>query len=165
MPACSLIPLLMLLAPSPVEQAPVYRGSIRLPTAFVMPDGRLEASRYLMEVSRTGGVYLLTFMQDGEKKLSLTGHVRGAREEPPPARIPIIGAQFLRSSLDPLPTGQERQFSKTGAAQYEEEERDWKGVIRVYKSAQGSDAWFVFQERTDKGTWNTVDFKAAVVTN
>ena len=75
----------------------------------------------------------------------------------------MVSAHFLRSSEDPLPSGQERQFSKTGAAQYEEEKRDWKGVMRVYKSAEGRDAWFVFQERKDGGSWITVDFKISVV--
>jgi hypothetical protein len=137
------------------EKPQVYRGPIVLQS----PLPALEKGRYVMEVTRPGADYVLTFLQGDQKRLSVTGRVRGPEDEAPKARIPVIGAHFLRSSEDPLPTGQERQFSKTGAAQYEEEKRDWKAVMRVYKSAAGGDAWFVFQERKEGGSWLTVDFK------
>ena len=158
---------LLLLLPALAQQTsvakpPVFRGPIRLPSSFETPAGRLEKGAYVMEVSRANGSYVLTFLQGDSRKLALTGRVRGPRDPSPNARIPIVGAHFLRSSEDPLPTGQERQFSKTGAAQYEEEKRDWKGVMRVYRSPGGRDAWFVFQERGQRGSWTTVDFQVAL---
>src|SRR5579859_2475580 len=142
--------LALLQAPA---KPPVYRGPIELPTAI----GGREKGRYEMEVSRATGDYMLTFSQGDQKKLTLTGHIQRPEEEPPKDRVPIMGAHFLRSSEDPLPTGQERQFSQTGAAQYEEEKRDWKAVMRIYKPAQGGgNAWFVFQERGKAGAWTTV---------
>ena len=134
---------------------PVYRGPIDLQVAI----GSLEKGRYEMEVSRATGDYVLTFLQGDQKKLTLTGRVQRPEDETPKDRVPVMGAHFLRSSEDPLPTGQERQFSQTGAAQYEEEKREWKAVMRIYKSAQGSKAWFVFQERGKAGAWTTVLFK------
>ena len=134
---------------------PVYRGSIDLQVAIA----GLEKGRYEMDVSRATGDYMLTFWQGDQKKLTLTGHVQRPEDETPKDRVPVMGAHFLRSSEDPLPTGQERQFSQTGAAQYEEEKREWKAVMRIYKSAQGSHAWFVFQERGKGGAWTTVSFQ------
>jgi hypothetical protein len=145
-----------------VAKPPVFRGPIRLPSSFETPAGRLEKGAYVMEVTRANGSYVLSFFQGDSKKLALIGHVRGPQDAAPNARIPIVGAHFLRFSEDPLPTGQERQFSKTGAAQYEEEKRDWKGVMRLYRSPEGRDAWFVFQERGQRSSWTTVDFKVAL---
>lgn len=152
----------ILLLACAAQAAPVYRGPIVLPEAFVTPEGRLEIGRYEMEVTGVGGNYVLTFLQGQRKKLSVTGRPRRPDEEAPKGRVPLVGAHFLRSSEDPLPTGQERQFSKTGAAQYEEEKRDWKAVMRVYKSGDGNDAWFVLKERRDAGAWNTVEFQLAL---
>ena len=140
---------------APAGKPPVYRGPIDLQVAF----GGLEKGRYEMEVSRATGDYVLTFSQGDQKKLTLTGHIQRPEDETLKDRVPVMGAHFLRSSEDPLPTGQERQFSQTGAAQYEEEKREWKAVMRIYKSAQGGNAWFVFQERGKGGAWTTVLFK------
>jgi hypothetical protein len=148
-----LVALLALLqAPA---KPPEYRGPIDLQVAIA----GLEKGRYEMEVSRVSGDYVLTFSQGDQKKLTLTGHLQRPEDETPKDRVPVMGAHFLRSSDDPLPTGQERQFSQTGAAQYEEEKREWKAVMRIYKSAQGGNAWFLFQERGKNGTWTSVSFK------
>ena len=148
-----LVALLALLqAPA---KPPVYRGPIDLQVSIA----GLEKGRYEMEVSRGTGDYVLTFSQGDQKKLTLMGQVQGPEDETLKDRVPVMGAHFLRSSDDPLPTGQERQFSQTGAAQYEEEKRDWKAVMRIYKPAQGGTPWLVFQERGKKGAWTTVLFK------
>jgi hypothetical protein len=144
--------LALLQAPA---KPPVYRGPIDLQ----VPIGGLEKGRYEMEVSRATGDYVLTFSQGDQKKLTLKGHIQRPEDETPKDRVAVMGAHFLRSSEDPLPTGQERQFSQTGAAQYEEEKREWKAVMRIYKSALGGNAWFVFQERGKGGAWTTVLFK------
>jgi hypothetical protein len=141
---------------------PVYRGEILLPSDFTASGGKLEKGRYTMEVSHPGSDYVLTFLQGDQKKSSVTGHLRASEKDAPKVHLPLLGTHFLRSSEDPLPTGQERQFSKTGAAQYEEEKRDWKAVVRVYKAAEGNDAWFIFQERRQGGAWNTVDFQLSM---
>jgi hypothetical protein len=148
-----LVALLALMQVS--AKPPVYRGPIDLQVAI----GNLEKGRYEMEVSRAAGDYVLTFSQGDQKELTLIGRVQRPEDETPKDRVPVTGAHFLRSSEDPLPTGQERQFSQTGAAQYEEEKREWKAVIRIYKSAQAGSAWFVFQERGKNGAWTTVLFK------
>jgi hypothetical protein len=70
----------------------------------------------------------------------------------------VVGTHYLRPSTDPIPTGEERRFSKTGKAQYEEETRDWKATLRVYKNAANA-IFFVFQRRESSHHWSHVVFK------
>jgi hypothetical protein len=142
-------------------QAPVsYQASITLPTDLFTPDGvRLEKGRYQIEVKLQTISGSLTFLADHRKKAVVNGQAPPGDPGVLPATIPLMGALYLRSSADPVATAQERQFSKTGRAQYEEETRDWKAVLRSYVTADGPDVYFIFQLREARGQWKRVDFK------
>jgi hypothetical protein len=122
---------------------PVYSGVVRL-----------ETGTYRIEVQ--SGV--LRLFDGDQKRLEVQSQSPRGLD----GLVPVVGAQFLRSSEDPLPTGQERQFSKTGAPQYAEEKRDWKGVLRVYRKPGSKDAWLVFSERGNAGEWKSTWFQFAL---
>jgi hypothetical protein len=138
------------------EQAS-YRGIVRIPYDVAADDQKtLSKGRYIAEIECKAEHCTLRFLHEKELKLDVRSEpVSG----PANAGVPVMGAQFLRSSMDPLAPGQDRQFSKTGASQYEEETRDWKGVLRLYESESNEDAWFLFQERAGGGAWKTVRFR------
>jgi hypothetical protein len=123
--------------------APIYSGVVRL-----------EGSTYRVEVQ--AGV--LRIFEGDQKRLEVRGQPPHALE----GFVPLAGAQFLRSSEDPLPTAQERQFSKTGAPQYAEEKRDWKGILRLYRKPGSKDVWMVFSERGNAGEWQITWFPFAL---
>jgi hypothetical protein len=142
-------------------QAPLsYKASITLPADLYTPDGvRLEKGRYETEVKLQTAGGSLTFLADHKEKAVVNGQTPRGDPAVLPATIPLMGALYLRSSADPVATAQERQFSKTGHAQYEEETRDWKAVLRSYVAADGPDVYFIFQLREARGQWKRVDFK------
>ena len=80
-------------------------------------------------------------------------------------RIPLVGTHYLRSSTEPVLTGEERRYSKTGATQYEEENRDWKATVRLYKSSAGNAAIFLLQIRGEHGQWNRTVFRLDIERN
>ncbi|MBM3774608.1 MAG: hypothetical protein FJW37_05530 [Acidobacteria bacterium] len=88
----------------------------------------------------------LVFTREGKPVATVKGTVHQGDAFDLPATIPLVGTHFLRSSADPLATGQERQFSKTGLPQYMEETRQWRASLRVYRSADSREAWFLFYE-------------------
>lgn len=151
------LPLLLVVYLGAVAGAepPSYHGVVRLPYGLAGEGKSLAKGRYLAEVECKAGVCVLRFLEGKEAKLTLRGEPGGAAAH---LGIPVMGAQFLRSSDDPVAPGQDRQFSKTGAAQYEEETREWKGVLRLYEAETGGKAWFLFQERGKGGEWKTVQF-------
>ena len=144
-------------------QAPIsYKGPITLPFDLYAPGGtRLEKGEYQIEVKlgKEGGS--LTFLADHKARTVVNGQTPRGDPAVMPATNPVMGALYLRSSADPVLTGQERQFSKTGRAQYEEETRDWKAVMRSYRGTDGPDVYFIFQVRQARGQWKRVDFKLA----
>ena len=44
------------------------------------------------------------------------------------------------------------------AAWAEEQERDWKDMLRAYKTPDDSEALFVLQERQGQREWNRIEF-------
>jgi len=150
-----LIPSLHLKA----SDEPSYKGLMRIPIDLMTPDGiRLEKGQYELEVKPEAGGHVLSF--------SLGGHVKAivkpAADLDPTisssASIPVVGTHYLRSSTEPLASGEERRFSKTGRAQYEEETRQWKATLRVYKGADNS-VFFLFQSKKPCWRWTHLSFK------
>ena len=112
-----------------------------------LPDGvRLEKGQYELEVKPEASGNVLSFSFGGQVKAV----VKPVADSDPiissPASIPVVGTHYLRPSTEPLLTGEERRFSKTGRAQYEEETRQWKATMRVYKSPDNS-VFFLFQSK------------------
>jgi len=131
-----------------------------LPVDLYTADGiRIEKGEYqlVVELPNEGGS--LAFLVDDKVKAQVSGQTPRGDPALMPAPIPLMGALYLRSSADPMPTAQDRQFSKTGRTQYEEETRDWKAVLRSYRVAGGADVYFVFQVREPRGKWKRVDFR------
>jgi hypothetical protein len=145
-------------------QAPIsYQASITLPTDLYTRDGiRLEKGRYQIEVKLRAVGGSLTFLSDHKERAVVNGQTPRGDLAVMPATIPWTGALYLRSSADPVATAQERQFSKTGRAQYEEETRDWNAVLRSYVAADGPDVYFIFQLREVRGQWKRIDFKLSL---
>jgi hypothetical protein len=148
------VPLLAMNA----AEAPSYKCLMRTPVDLVTTEGvRLEKGQYELEIKPEAGSYVLSFAADG--------HVRAVVKPVPQsdttlasASTPVVGTHYLRSSAEPLLTGEERRFSKTGRAQYEEESRDWKATLRVYKAPPDA-VFFVLQVRGIQRQWNHVGFK------
>jgi hypothetical protein len=115
------------------------------------------------------GVYELEVIPQGQSsrlRFSLQGQTKAAVVSLPAndsdaasARLPLVGAHYLRSTAKHLETAQERQHSKTGRAQYEEEDRDWDAVLRVYKSSDNRRIYFVFQSRGKSRKWSRSTFE------
>src|SRR5262245_34888145 len=108
---------------------PTYKGLAKIPTDLATPEGTvLEKGQYELEIKPDGQGAALQFSLHGHLKVTVKAiQVDGAALAS--ARIPFIGTHFLTSSADPVLTGQERQRSQTGAAQYQEEKRDWKATL------------------------------------
>jgi hypothetical protein len=141
-------------------EAPSYKGLVRIPIDLITADGvRLERGQYELEVRPDVATYSLTFSSGGHVK-AVVKPVPQSDTALASASIPIVGTHYLRASTEPVLTGEERRFSKTGRAQYEEETRDWKATLRVYRS-QGNAVSFVFQSRGSHRHWDRLNFKLA----
>src|SRR5438874_3762643 len=138
--------------------APSYKGVMRVPIDLITADGvRLEKGQYQLEVKLEAKDYVMCF--------SSGGHVKAVVKPAPQsdtavasASIPVVGTHYLRPSTEPLLTGEERRFSKTGRTQYEEEARQWKATLRVYKTVGGT-VFFVFQSKGSHRQWDRVSFR------
>jgi hypothetical protein len=139
-------------------EAPSYKGLMRIPIDLMTADGvRLEKGPYELEIRSETTGYLLSF--------SSGGHVKAVVKPAPSsdtilstASSPVVGTHYLRPSTEPLLTGEERRFSKTGRTQYEEETREWRATLRVYKAPPDS-VFFVFQSKGSHRRWERVTFK------
>ena len=154
--------VIFLLFISPLEtkaaEAPSYKGVMRIPIDLITTDGiPLEKGQYELEVKFETAGYVLSFSSGSHVK-ALVRPVPGSDAVLTSALIPIVGTHYLRPSTEPLLTGEERRFSKTGRAQYEEETRPWKAALRVYKTS-GDAVFFVFQSRGPGRQWNRLCFK------
>ena len=157
----SLLSFLVILCAIPAysQNARSYRGLIRIPVDLHTGEGtRLEKGQYEMEIKLLEDHSTLSFRLNGLEKANVEGKLRERDSDAMSAAVPLVGTNYMRSLADPVGTAQERQFSKTGRAQYEEEPRDWKAAMRVYKSRDGQHVYFVFQERRGKGEWQTIEF-------
>jgi hypothetical protein len=142
-------------------QAPIsYSGPMTLPADLYATDGiRLEKGAYQVEVKLQKDGGSLAFLADYKVKAVVNGQTPRGDPAVMPATTPLMGALYLHSSTDPVLTAQERQFSKTGRTQYEEETREWKAVLRSYQASDGPEVYFVFQVREARGQWKRVDFR------
>lgn len=145
--------------PALAQESHSYRGLMRIPVALRAADGtRLDPGQYETEVKIRENHFTLTLLQAGAEKAHVEGRIRDGNATAMSAPIPLVGTSYLRSTADPVATAQERQFSKSGRAQYEEESREWKATMRVYKSRDGQNGYFEFQEKRGKGEWQLVEF-------
>jgi hypothetical protein len=135
-----------------------YKGLMRIPVDLITADGiRLEKGLFELEVKFEAAGYVLSFSSGGHVK-AVVKPVPQSDAVPASASIPIVGTHYLRPSTEPLLTGEERRFSKTGRTQYEEETRDWRATVRVYKAPPDT-VFFVFQSKGSHRQWNHVSFK------
>jgi hypothetical protein len=139
-----------------------YLGVMQIPVSLITEDGvKLDKGRYELKIEPHGNSYTLVFSTGGQVKAAINSLPK-EDSRAAAAHIPLVGTHYLRSTSDPVLTAQERQYSKTGRAQYEEEERPWKATLRVYKSLQEQAVYFVFQGRETAGRWNRVNFRLAM---
>jgi hypothetical protein len=139
-------------------EIPSYKGLMRIPIDLMTADGvRLEKGQYGLEVKPEAKGYVLCF-SSGSQTRAVVRPVPSSDTTLSSALSPVVGTHYLRPSTEPLLTGEERRFSKTGRTQYEEEIREWRATLRVYK-ASGDTVLFVFQSKGLHGQWNRVTFK------
>jgi hypothetical protein len=124
----------------------------------VIPEGvRLEKGQYELEVKLEGKGYVPSLLF---RRPCQGNHE--ARAEPRTHLDLSLDSgcrgHYLRPSTEPLLTGEECRFSKTGRAQYEEETRDWKATLRAYKISLGP-VFFVFQSKGPRRQWNRLCFR------
>jgi hypothetical protein len=160
--ALQILLTLCLLFTSPFQpkaaEMPSYKGLMRIPVDLVTPEGvPLEKGQYDLEVKFEGTGYVLSFSSGGRAK-AITKPLLNPEPTLSPGWVPIVGTHYLRPSTEPLLTGEERRFSKTGRAQYEEETRDWKATLRAYKTSHDT-VLFVFQARRPRRQWDRLCFR------
>ena len=158
--ASLLMLVVSLCMPTLAQQVDSYVTEIVLPMDLHTEDGTpLPQGHFHLEVQTEKGEYALFFSR-GEQVVATV------KSQPPAAvsthgTTPLVGTLYLRSTALPLGTAEERQLSKTGRPQYQDEDRDWNATLRVYKSSgsERREVYFVFQERAERGEWKRTDFK------
>jgi hypothetical protein len=156
---CVICLLLTLPLQLKASEEPSYKGLMRIPIDLMTPDGvRLEKGQYELEVKPGAGSHVLSFSSGGQVKVVVKPVADSDPVISSSASVPVVGTHYLRSSAEPLLTGEERRFSKTGRAQYEEETRQWKATLRVYKSPDDT-IFFVFQSRGPHWQWSRFSFR------
>jgi hypothetical protein len=132
---------------------------LRLPVDLYTVDGiRIEKGQCEIEVKREQGQYQLAFISDGKAKALVNGRPSAQDAVASRATIRLIGTHYLAPPGGQVMKAGERPYSKTGRSQYEEQERDWKHTLRLYKTPDDNEALFVFQERQEQGEWNRIEF-------
>lgn len=143
-------------------ELPSYKGLMRIPVPLYSGEGAtLEIGQYELEAKPENDNYVLTFSSAGKVK-AVVKPFSDPNSDPASAHTPLVGTHYMRSSTEPILTGEVRRFSKSGATQYEEENRDWYATVRVYKSSADNAAYFLLQIRGEKGHWNRIVFKLAL---
>ena len=133
-PILALLLLSHSVAVSETSVPPSYRGKMRIPISLRTAEGtNLEKGPYLLEVKQEEGRHVLVFFV-GEEVRTQVSETTPEVSTIWAAEILVVGAHYMRSSADPIGTAQERQFSKTGLPRYQEEKREWKATLRVYRS-------------------------------
>jgi hypothetical protein len=150
-----LLPCVALCADAPVS----YKGTVKFPVDLYAADGsHLEPGEYEIEVKPEAGRYTLVFSQNEKIRETVKGEELRDDASDPPGEVPLLGTNYLRSSADPVGTEAERHTSKTGRAQYEEENRSWKGELRVYRSTDNK-ALLLFYEKLPGEHWKRTLFE------
>ena len=153
-----LTPILMLGLGVATATAEVYVSEIRLDRNLYTLDGkRLDRGGFDLEVRREEESCSLVFLK-GEEVVATVAGQEGAESETD-RFIPLVGTLYLRSTAVPLGTAEERQLSKTGRPQYQDQEQNWENTLRAYRGSEDSEVYFLFQRRRDWGDWEQVCFK------
>ena len=148
------------------QEPPSYLGVIKLPVELFKTDGGgLEPGQYNIEVKPVKGSYELLFSQKEQVKLSIEERPLEGDSSGPALDSPIVGTHYMRPSDEPIGTDAERQKSKTGLPPYQEESRNWKASIRVYRSADDKEAVFLFDEKLPRGQWKKIIFRLQLATS
>ena len=136
-----------------------YQTKMRLPVDLQTGQGTLlEKGAYLLEVRSEGKTRVLVFLQ-GEEIRARVAEEQPESDQVRAAEIPLVGTHFMRDASVPIPPAKERQHSKTGMPRYQEEGRDWKAALRVYRNPVDEHAYFVFSQRQEKGRWEKAYFR------
>ena len=157
--AAGILGIALITGPSSLYCLPSYKGIMQIPVDVYTEGGvRLEKGLYELEVRQQGTDHVLVFSTaDGEE--AVVKQVIGEDSGVEAAEIPLVGTHYMRSSDEPVLTAFERRMSKTGAPRYQEETRDWKAAIRVYRSRTGDTVFFTFQARQEHGQWSRSHFR------
>ena len=137
-----------------------YQGSIKLPFDLYTSDRtKLERGRYELEIRLEEGLPFLVFISGGQTVALVRAQATEGDQEK--ATVPVVGTIFMRLKDLPMPTDEDRHYSKTGRPQYEEERRDWKATMRVYAASRKSGATvvFLFHLRGKDEEWMRTSFK------
>ena len=138
--------------------AEVYVTEIRLDRNLYTEDGRrLDRGGFDLEVRREEEGCSLVFLR-GEEVVATVAGQEGAETETDRV-IPLVGTLHLRSTAVPLGTAEERQLSKTGRPQYQDQEQNWENTLRAYRGTEDTEVYFLFQRRKNWGDWEQVRFK------
>ena len=138
---------------------PGYQTKMRIPVELQTVQGTLlEKGSYGLEVRPEGQGRVLVFLV-GEEVRARVPQVTPDLEQVQAAEIPVVGTHFMRDTSVPIAPAKERQHSKTGMPRYQEEGRDWKAALRVYRDPVEGSAYFVFSERHEKGHWQKAYFR------
>lgn len=153
-----LTPILMLGLGVATAAAEVYVSEIRLDRNLYTLDGkRLGRGGFDLEVRREEEGCSLVFLR-GEEVVATVAGQEGAETETDRV-IPLVGTLHLRSTAVPMGTAEERQLSKTGRPQYQDQEQNWENTLRAFRGTEDSEVYFLFQRRKNWGDWEQVRFK------
>ena len=153
-----LTPILMLGLGVATATAEVYVTEIRLDRDLFTEDGRrLDRGGFDLEVRREEEGCSLVFLRGEEVVATVPGQV--AAESKTDRVIPLVGTLYLRSTAVPLGTAEERQLSKTGRPQYQDQEQNWENTLRAYRGSEDAEVHFLFQRRRNWGDWEQVRFR------
>lgn len=153
-----MIPILTLGLIQATATAEVYVTEIRLDRDLYTEDGRrLDRGGFDLEVRREEEGCSLVFLKD-ETVLATVAGEEGTGTETDRV-IPIVGTLYLRSTAVPMGTAEERQLSKTGRPQYQDQVQNWENTLRAFRGPEDAEVHFLFQRRRNWGDWEQVRFK------
>ncbi len=138
--------------------AETYVTEIRLDRNLFTEDGRrLDRGGFDLEVRREEEGCSLVFLKGKEVVATVAGQ-EGSETETGRA-IPLVGTLYLRSTAVPIGTAEERQLSKTGRPQYQDQVQNWEHTLRAFRGSEDTEVHFLFQVRRNWGDWEQVRFK------
>ena len=138
--------------------AEVYLTEIRLDRDLYTEDGRrLDRGGFDLEIRREEEGCSLVFLKGEEVVATVAGEERTETETD--RIIPIVGTLYLRSTAVPMGTAEERQLSKTGRPQYQDQVQNWENTLRAFRGSEDAEVHFLFQRRRNWGDWEQIRFK------
>ena len=138
--------------------AETYVTEIRLDRNLYTEVGkRMDPGGFDLEVRRTEDGCSLVFLK-GEEVVATVAGQEGSETETDRA-IPLVGTLYLRSTAVPIGTAEERQLSKTGRPQYQDQVQNWEHTLRAFRGTADAEVHFLFQRRKNWGEWEQVRFR------